>query len=93
MGKLLPYQPPHKRLSNAEIEERRIRSLCFWSNDKFTFGHKCTNRKLYSLVMEPNEDEREISDIMAGESEREGHFSNLSTRCKIKIPKPNYEIG
>ncbi|KAI4371645.1 hypothetical protein MLD38_009972 [Melastoma candidum] len=44
-----PYQPPHKRLSPAEMEEKRMKGLCFWCDEKYTFNHKCNNRRLFVL--------------------------------------------
>lgn len=53
------YKPPHTRVSSNEMEDRRSKVLCFWCNEKYTFGHKCPNRRLYSLILEPMEEEDE----------------------------------
>lgn len=46
------YQPSHKRFTSAEIDEKRAKELCFWCNERFIFGHKCINKRLYSLILE-----------------------------------------
>lgn len=55
-SRIVPYQPPHKRLTQSEIEDIRAKGLCFWYEDKYTFGHKCTNKRLYTLVLELEEE-------------------------------------
>ncbi|KAI4340580.1 hypothetical protein MLD38_025400 [Melastoma candidum] len=54
--KPLAYQPPHKRLSTAEMEEKRSKGLCFWCDEKYSFHHKCANRKVYSLILEAGDE-------------------------------------
>lgn len=44
------------------MEERRIKGLCFLCDKKFTFGHKCAGRRLYSLVLEPDEEGEELEE-------------------------------
>jgi hypothetical protein len=40
---------PTKSLRNKELNERRAKGLCFWCDEKFVTGHRCKNKKLYSL--------------------------------------------
>lgn len=56
------YQPPHMRLSPAEVEEKRVNGLCFLCYEKFTFNHKCANRRLYSVVLEPRIEGDEVEE-------------------------------
>lgn len=45
-----------------EMEDIRSKGLCFWCDEKYTFGHKCDNRRLYSLILEPMEEEDELEE-------------------------------
>nr|TKS08041.1 hypothetical protein D5086_0000106910 [Populus alba] len=47
---------PTKFIKNQEFEDRRLKGLCFWCDDKFVPGHRCRNKKVYSLsVLEEEE--------------------------------------
>jgi hypothetical protein len=59
---------PTRTLRSTEMEERRAKGLCFWCDDKFTPGHKCRTKRLYSICLVGDEDENEDS---AFESMRE----------------------
>ncbi|KAI4303037.1 hypothetical protein MLD38_038717 [Melastoma candidum] len=48
-----------RRLSQEEIEERRLKGLCFGCNEPFNRNHKCSKRQLFSLVVEELEEEVE----------------------------------
>jgi hypothetical protein len=37
-----PRQPSSRRLSLAEMQDRRIKGLCFNCDEKFVLGHRCT---------------------------------------------------
>lgn len=39
----------YKSLRNKELNERRAKGLCFWCDEKFVTGHRCKNKRLYSL--------------------------------------------
>lgn len=49
---------PLKRLSPAEMEERKRKGLCFNCNEKFTYGHKCKHLFLIEAIEEDDEGER-----------------------------------
>jgi len=61
---LLPNPPPcnpnitqrtTRPIRNRDLDERRAKGICFWCDEKFIPGHRCQNKKLYSLcVMEEN---------------------------------------
>lgn len=70
-GKSSVHQPPHKRFTSAEIDAKRAKGLCFWCDERFTFGHKCANRKLYSLVLEQAEVDEEAGDSDSQETEED----------------------
>lgn len=45
-----------RRLSQAEMEDRRSRGLCFFCDEKFVPGHKCmAKRQQFSLDIEVSE--------------------------------------
>jgi hypothetical protein len=48
---------PTKSLKNQEFEEKRLKGLCFWCDDKFIPGHRCRSKRLYSLSITEEEDE------------------------------------
>jgi hypothetical protein len=48
---------PTKSIKNQEFEERRLKGLCFWYDDKFVLGHRCRNKRLYSLSIINEEEE------------------------------------
>lgn len=56
-----PYQPPHKRVTPTEIEERRSKGLCFWCDEKYTFSHKCASKHLFTLILEPEEEGEDVT--------------------------------
>lgn len=58
-SKSTAYQQPHRRVSTTEMEDRRTKGFCFWCDEKYTFGHKCPNRRLYTLISEPMEGEED----------------------------------
>lgn len=39
-----------RTLSIEEINEKRIKGLCYFCNEKYTFGHKCKNSKQFFLL-------------------------------------------
>ena len=48
---------PTKSIKNQDFEERRLKGLCFWCDDKFVLVHKCRSKMLYSLSVIEEEDE------------------------------------
>nr|TKS12805.1 hypothetical protein D5086_0000060320 [Populus alba] len=69
---------PTKFIKNQEFEDRRLKGLCFWCDDKFVPGHRCRNKKVYSLsVLEEEEGspEEEIIEEAASSREVTPHIS------------------
>ena len=54
----IPYRPT-KTLRNKELDERRAKGLCFWCDEKFIPGHRCKNKRVYSLCIMEDEDNSE----------------------------------
>lgn len=43
--------PPFKRPSEAELQAKREKGLCFHCNERYTIGHPCKNKELYIMVI------------------------------------------
>ena len=52
-----PNPRPSRPIRTREMDERRAKGLCFWCDEKFVPGHRCKNRKLYSLCIIEDEEE------------------------------------
>lgn len=78
-----PYQPPHKRICPNEMEEKRSKGLCFWGDKKYIFNHKCPNRRIYALIMEPIEGEEDESEggVETGEQRDPDPIISLHGAC------------
>ncbi|GAV73176.1 hypothetical protein CFOL_v3_16663, partial [Cephalotus follicularis] len=49
----LAYEVPLADLKNLKyMEERRMKNLCFWCDEKFIPGHKFKNRQVYMMKVE-----------------------------------------
>lgn len=48
--------PPIKRISAAEMQERRDKKLCYYCDEKYEPGHKCKKRQIFLLEGEESED-------------------------------------
>ncbi|KAK4491757.1 hypothetical protein RD792_002532 [Penstemon davidsonii] len=73
-----PYKPPNrssKILSSAEMDEKRAKGLCFWCDEKYSYGHQCGKRKQI-FVMEM-EDEFEDEDNNEVVSQEEGDNTSI----------------
>ena len=44
-----PRSPPIRHLSETEMQARREKGICYNFDEKFTRGHRCTEKKLYLL--------------------------------------------
>ncbi|KAI4365153.1 hypothetical protein MLD38_021167 [Melastoma candidum] len=49
------------------MEEKRLKGLCFWCDEKYTLNHMCNNRRLYSITLEAEE----VSKDTEGEAEED----------------------
>ncbi|KAI4382928.1 hypothetical protein MLD38_008822 [Melastoma candidum] len=58
------YQPPHKRLTAAEMADKRQRGVCFWCDGKFTYGHQCPNKRSFAITLEPDEPEETEDEVV-----------------------------
>nr|XP_027126014.1 uncharacterized protein LOC113742375 [Coffea arabica] len=89
--KELVVKKPFKRLSRAEMDEKRARGLCFWCDERFTAGHRCGNQQFHRL---------EVWDDMSGEEENEsgseedtldeGQLAHISLNAMTNMSVPNF---
>jgi len=47
---------PTKSIRSQEFKDRRLKGLCFWCDNKFVLGHRCRNKKVYSLSVVEEEE-------------------------------------
>ncbi|PKI68034.1 hypothetical protein CRG98_011630 [Punica granatum] len=43
---------PLRKLTSKELEEKRSKNLCFWCDERFTSGHKCSRRQSFMIEVE-----------------------------------------
>ena len=55
-------------LTPKQMEEKRLKNLCFWCDERFTPGHRCKNRQLYMITV--HDDEEEGDSIHEDEGEK-----------------------
>ncbi|XP_058783052.1 uncharacterized protein LOC131657702 [Vicia villosa] len=80
-----PSKFPIKRLSQAQLQERRAQGLCFNCDDKFVTGHKCSTSRFLLLMAEedPIDDQLNATEFAEIESEPElqDTYFQLSTQA------------
>ena len=65
-----------RKLTDAELQERSRKGLCFRCDKKFGPGHVCANKQLQILVLAEGEEERDAErETMV--DEEEGELKNL----------------
>ncbi|KAA3461562.1 reverse transcriptase [Gossypium australe] len=65
---------PSKSLSQAELEDRRRKGLCFWCGLKYSPGHKCFKSQVFQLFIDPNWEQG--SDVKSLNSEEIQDYSD-----------------
>ncbi|XP_074280997.1 uncharacterized protein LOC141605963 [Silene latifolia] len=82
---LTPTQntPRRPSLTSAEMDERRLKGLCFWCPEKFTSEHKCLFRRNQVYTMEVQEVEGEITESTTLSTEDEEHHEEGLTMALI----------
>lgn len=79
---------PIKKLSPAELKERRDKGLCFTCDEKFNFGHKCKNRMLILCGYDEDEPEDSKNDSLQEfeeNTEDEVSLNSLSNSMNPRI--------
>lgn len=62
------------------LEEKKAKGLCFRCNEKYHYGHKCSDKGLHSLEAETEEEGEgfdEIAGVIVGEVIEEQHEDEL----------------
>jgi hypothetical protein len=54
---IYPTHIPTIPIRTKKMDGRRAKWLCFWCDEKFVPGHKCKNKKLYSLCIIKDDEE------------------------------------
>ena len=66
-------------IRNKDLDERRAKGLCFWCDEKFIPGHRCQNKKLYSLcIVEDNEEGSEEEGVTEVDPETYNPYISLN---------------
>nr|GEW31532.1 putative unclassified retrotransposon protein [Tanacetum cinerariifolium] len=66
----LPAPNPVRRLSQAEARERRAKGLCYYCDDPYTPGHKCSKPQLFMISdVSEVEDEETLDDTLEQNSD------------------------
>ena len=47
-------------LTPRQMEEKRVKSQCFWCDERFVPGHKCKNRQLYTIFVQEDDELKEV---------------------------------
>jgi len=55
------FKKPTRPLTARELDDRRAKSLCFYCDEKYTPGHKCT-AQVYTIELENPEEETKEAD-------------------------------
>lgn len=89
-----------RRLTPAEMDEKRAQGICFFCDDKFTPGHKCkAKRHLYSLELEVIDDQQDCGDTEEEDGEvvigveLEGLAEEPLENCVISLQALNGTLG
>ncbi|XP_075078424.1 uncharacterized protein LOC142164334 [Nicotiana tabacum] len=98
------YRPPvtanldgfrKRRLTPAEMEEKRAQGLCFFCDDKFTPGHKCkAKRHIYSIKInvEVLRDSEEMG-VEVDDTKEPQEAENSVENCEISLQALNGTKG
>ena len=69
--------PSIKRISAAEMHERRAKKLCYYCDEKFDPGHKCKQQQIY--LLEEKDDEELSDEGNKIKDDEEDHLVSLHT--------------
>ncbi|KAI4370498.1 hypothetical protein MLD38_018848 [Melastoma candidum] len=67
-----------RRLTQEEVDEQRLKGLCFTCNEPFNRNHKCSKKQLYSLIVETGEDSVLDSEALLSELDRKREETGVS---------------
>ena len=46
-----PIPPQRTRLTPQQLKEKRVKRLCYNCDNKYIKGHKCAEKKLFTLIV------------------------------------------
>ena len=58
-----PRLPQPTRFASQKLEEKRAKGLCYSCDSKYTKGHKCTEKKLFYIDCEEEEENEQETSI------------------------------
>ncbi|OIT03250.1 hypothetical protein A4A49_52519 [Nicotiana attenuata] len=71
-----PTMRTSRRLTPAEMDEKRAQGLCYWCDEKYVPGHKCKkNKQLFILEVDEDMEEWKLEESLAELTE--GHDESL----------------
>jgi hypothetical protein len=74
----LPAPNPVRRISSAEARDRREKGLCYYCDDRYTPGHKCTTPQLFMIS-----DVREVDDEVRMEEPPDPSLNGLQAEVSF----------
>nr|GEW17160.1 hypothetical protein [Tanacetum cinerariifolium] len=83
----LPSPVPRKQLSQKEFAEKRENNICFYYDQKYVLGHKCSGQ-MYALEISPLEEDDDLSlEETLNEVDKEHHEESelLISECYPQI--------
>lgn len=78
---------PFRRLTDAELQAKREKGLCYHCDGKYSFGYRCSNRELQVLIVREEEDSAGEKDDCA-ELEAEEEVVELSLNSVVGFTSP-----
>ncbi|KAL5715477.1 hypothetical protein ACHQM5_017290 [Ranunculus cassubicifolius] len=77
-------QPPIKRLSPSEIQERRSKGLCYNCDDVWSIKHKCKAKQLF-LIVGDYDDTTELSDTASNPEPSDSSAPAIPSEVAISL--------
>lgn len=76
-------------MTDAELQAKREKGLCYWCDGKYSFGHRCSNRELQVLIVrEEEEDDQEVQVDEKYETAEEEELVELSLNSVVGLTAP-----
>ena len=83
--------PPPTRITTREIEEKRVKGLCFKCDDKWSKNHRCSEKRLFIIEETYDEEEEELEEEITLEEhaiEEEEELATVSMHAMAGIAAP-----
>lgn len=79
---------PIRRLSAAQMQERRAQGLCYNCDEKYIAGHRCATGKYLLLIIDPDEEPTELPDSIDPDDDTVATYFYLSLQAVTGQPSP-----